>query len=207
MDANAAFDAIQKIARSSKNLADLESMKARARAVIDQFKHRTRGLPLSRKSGSSASTSTEHARPGGSTRWRPRFSWRRVIGWPAPAGFTAQRPAAPRRPHHTASNSHRAAGRAVRAISASGSAIFTVPRRRRSADRSVYLTPGLSLGAFKYALKKIAPKKSDRYLAAGVGRGAQNARRDPRVPRVLFRVRQRWLGCGIPAPSVLALRC
>jgi hypothetical protein len=109
MDANAAFDAIQKIARSSKNLADLESMKARARAVIDQFKHRTRGLPLSRKSGSSASTSTEHARPGGSTRWRPRFSWRRVIVWPAPAGFTAQRPAAPRRPHRTASSSPSAA--------------------------------------------------------------------------------------------------
>jgi len=38
MDANAAFDAIQKIAQSSKNLADMESMKARARAVIDQFR-------------------------------------------------------------------------------------------------------------------------------------------------------------------------
>ena len=38
MDANAAFDVIQKIARSSKNLADLDSMKARARAVIDQFR-------------------------------------------------------------------------------------------------------------------------------------------------------------------------
>jgi hypothetical protein len=38
MDANAAFDAVQKIARSSKNLADLESMKARARAVMDQFR-------------------------------------------------------------------------------------------------------------------------------------------------------------------------
>jgi hypothetical protein len=38
MDANAAFDAIQKIAQSSKNLADLESMKARARAAIDQFR-------------------------------------------------------------------------------------------------------------------------------------------------------------------------
>ena len=38
MDANAAFDAIQKIAQSSKNLADLESMKARARTVIDQFR-------------------------------------------------------------------------------------------------------------------------------------------------------------------------
>ena len=37
IDANAAFDAVQKIARSSKNLADLESMKARASAVIDQF--------------------------------------------------------------------------------------------------------------------------------------------------------------------------
>ena len=37
MDANAAFDAVQKIARSSKNLADLEIMKARASAVIDQF--------------------------------------------------------------------------------------------------------------------------------------------------------------------------
>jgi hypothetical protein len=38
MDANATFDAIQKIAQSSKYLADLESMKARARAVIDQFR-------------------------------------------------------------------------------------------------------------------------------------------------------------------------
>ena len=38
MDANAAFDAIQKIARSSKNPADLESMKARTRTVIDQFR-------------------------------------------------------------------------------------------------------------------------------------------------------------------------
>jgi hypothetical protein len=38
MDANAAFDAVQKIAQSSKDLADLESMKARARAVIDQFR-------------------------------------------------------------------------------------------------------------------------------------------------------------------------
>jgi hypothetical protein len=37
MDASAAYDAIQKIARSSKNLADLESMKARARIAIDQF--------------------------------------------------------------------------------------------------------------------------------------------------------------------------
>jgi hypothetical protein len=37
MDANAAFDAIQKIAQSSKDLAELESMKARARAVIDRF--------------------------------------------------------------------------------------------------------------------------------------------------------------------------
>jgi hypothetical protein len=37
MDANAVFDAIQKIARSSKNPGDLENMKARARAVIDQF--------------------------------------------------------------------------------------------------------------------------------------------------------------------------
>lgn len=37
MDANAAFDAIQKIAQSSKKPADLESMKAQARAVIDQF--------------------------------------------------------------------------------------------------------------------------------------------------------------------------
>ena len=38
MDANAAFDAVQKIAQSSKDLADLESMKARASAVIDQFR-------------------------------------------------------------------------------------------------------------------------------------------------------------------------
>jgi hypothetical protein len=38
MDTNAAFDAVQKIAQSSKDLADLESMKARARAVIDQFR-------------------------------------------------------------------------------------------------------------------------------------------------------------------------
>jgi hypothetical protein len=38
MDANATFDAVQKIAKSSKNLASLESMKARARAVIDQFR-------------------------------------------------------------------------------------------------------------------------------------------------------------------------
>jgi len=37
MDANATFDAIQKIAWSSKNLADLQDLKARARAVIDQF--------------------------------------------------------------------------------------------------------------------------------------------------------------------------
>jgi hypothetical protein len=37
MDANAAFDAVQKIAKSSKNLADRESMKARGRAVTDQF--------------------------------------------------------------------------------------------------------------------------------------------------------------------------
>jgi hypothetical protein len=37
MDANAAFDAIQKIAQSSKNPANLEGMKAHARAVIDQF--------------------------------------------------------------------------------------------------------------------------------------------------------------------------
>ena len=38
MDANAAFDAVQTIARSSKNLADMESMKARARMAIDQFR-------------------------------------------------------------------------------------------------------------------------------------------------------------------------
>jgi hypothetical protein len=45
MDANSAFDAIQKIARSSKNLADLESMKARARGVIDQFRAGTSRSP------------------------------------------------------------------------------------------------------------------------------------------------------------------
>lgn len=38
MDANAAFDAVQTIARSSKNLADMESMKGRARMAIDQFR-------------------------------------------------------------------------------------------------------------------------------------------------------------------------
>lgn len=37
MDANTAFDAIQKIARSGKSVADMESIKVRARAVIDQF--------------------------------------------------------------------------------------------------------------------------------------------------------------------------
>jgi len=45
MDANAAFDSVQKIARSSKNLADLEGMKARAREVIDQFRADTSRSP------------------------------------------------------------------------------------------------------------------------------------------------------------------
>ena len=45
MDANAAFDAVQKIAQSSKNLADLEGMKARTREVIDQFKAEMARIP------------------------------------------------------------------------------------------------------------------------------------------------------------------
>jgi len=45
MDANAAFDAVQKIARSSKNLVDLDSMKTRAREVIDQFRADTSSSP------------------------------------------------------------------------------------------------------------------------------------------------------------------
>ena len=38
MDANAAFDAVQKIAKSSRDAANLQSMKPQARAVIDQFR-------------------------------------------------------------------------------------------------------------------------------------------------------------------------
>ena len=45
MDANAAFDAVQKIAKSSKDAANLQSMKPQAGAVIDQFRAALSTMP------------------------------------------------------------------------------------------------------------------------------------------------------------------